>query len=237
MSDDLVKKEPDKDIVVSRKNWIDSLKDNSNTVYSRLTDDEKKVVDKAYRKWKDGFYSSVPMICQNDNCPAPFRMSCPYHQLGKAPTNEQCPVELDLMINHIEKYAEEFNLNPELHSELILLTELAECIIYEDRATKILAAPDANQFLLVEDRFTNAGDVYTQTGLHPVMIVKDKMKARRMKILESLLGTRKEKARVIKTIMNNGSGYTGRIVDLKAKIDALNEKMNNKDNELEVKEE
>ena len=152
-----------KDLVVAseRENWLNSI-ESSSTFLSTLTEEERSHVEKSYNKMKNGFFSSVPMICKGDDCFA--RHTCPFYAIKKVPLDNQCLVEIDLLNYHIKKYAEEYNLNPDKnHSELILLTELAECIIYEDRATKILANSDASQMMLVQERFANNGDVYEES--------------------------------------------------------------------------
>lgn len=182
-------------VKANREEWLQEIKESYESIFDKLDESEKKLLTKQYSKSKYGFYDSIAMICADD---CPVRGQCPLYKIAKHPLGDKCPIEQDFLHYHITKYAEEFGLDPRVHSEMIMLTELAECIIYEDRLTKQLAM-EAKDLLLKTEKFSPSGDSWMEMATHPAFVTKEKIKARRLKIIESMAGTRKEKVKLIKT--------------------------------------
>lgn len=200
--------------------WLKDITGNKED--SPLDIELAEITKETRTKSKYGFVSSVPMICKGEECP--IKSQCPLFKNNKHPINTQCPLELDSLEQHILSYAKEFNLSPDIHSELILLTELAECIVLEDRATKMLPS----DLLLKQERYSAQGDLYEEVSLHPLNILKEKYKSRRLKILESFMGTRKEKMKAVKAVKQLGD-YGSSLANLKERLEKYKSIKNDKE--------
>jgi len=93
-----------------------------------------------------------------------------------------------------ERYMKEFEVDPENYSEVGMITELVELDIYDLRASMILARPECAE--LTKDRVVGIdreGKPILNKEIHKAWELKERVKKRKQKILESLVGTRKEK--------------------------------------------
>ena len=202
-------------VATQREEWIKSLRQEDHP-FDALSEQEKELVTRSYAQMRNSFLSSIAMVCNTETCP--LLDSCPYYAIAKAPEGSRCPIETDLLALHIGKYAEEYNVDVNMPTERDLLIDLAECIIYENRATQLLAHAADASIAITQQRFTQQGDPYEEKIIHPAVLVKEKMKMRRMKIIESFIGTRKEKAKVIKR--TKGDDYSNTLASARKRIEA-----------------
>ena len=116
-----------------------------------------------------------------------------------------------------EQYLEEFNVDPHNITEMHMVSELAEFNIYEMRVTKYLAE---NHPTLMQDFMVGVdpnGNVISNQDISRAYELKDRIKKSRMKVLDALMATRKEKLKIISTI-SGSSDSTSKLSDLKNKI-------------------
>ena len=115
-------------------------------------------------------------------------------EIAKVPVGRKCPIEVELMAFWTSRYMSEFEVNPENYSEVGMITELAELDIYDLRASMILARPEcANMTKDVVVGVDREGKPIVNKEVHKAWELKERVKMRKQKILESLVGTRKEK--------------------------------------------
>jgi hypothetical protein len=143
-------------------------------------------------KW-GGAAAKVPLYCGGEKI-CPFAQECPFVEIGKIPVGRKCPIEVELMVFWTSRYMKEFEVDPESHSEVGMITELAELDIYDLRASMILARPEcANMTKDVVVGVDGEGKPIVNKEVHKAWELKERVKMRKQKILESLVGTRKEK--------------------------------------------
>lgn len=159
-----------------------------------------------------GVHTLSPIVCQGpDKCP--FLSRCPIPDVddnGKLnklsldmyPVNQSCVVEKYFVEQKIVEYMSHLDVDPSNPVEMSIVDELALIDLYKNRALTVLANGDKNgfgkDFLLTEiTGFNENGDVATQTRLHPLLELIDKLERRREKWLEKLLETRNAKASFI----------------------------------------
>lgn len=184
-----------------------------------LTEDEARHVTNQMRRMTTGVNSVVPMVCTGDLCP--FRKSCVYYEIGKVPLGKPCLVESQLIEYWMAQYFEEFDVNPQRITEVHLISELAELDIYEMRVTKYLAE---NHQTLLQEVMTGvdpAGNVISNLEASRAFDLKERLKKQRMKVLEALMATRKEKIKAIANVVT-GTDTASRISELKEKLEKLN---------------
>jgi hypothetical protein len=143
-------------------------------------------------KW-GGAAAKVPLFCGGEKI-CPFAQECPFVEIAKVPVGRKCPIELELMAFWTTRYMKEFEVDPENHSEVSMITELVELDIYDLRASMILARPECAE--LTKDVVVGVdreGKPIVNKEVHKAWELKERVKKRKQKILESLVGTRKEK--------------------------------------------
>ena len=132
-----------------------------------------------------------------------------------------CLVESQLIEYWMAQYFEEFDVNPQRITEVHLISELAELDIYEMRVTKYLAE---NHQALLQEVMTGvdpAGNVISNLEVSRAFDLKERLKKQRMKVLEALMATRKEKIKAIVGV-TTGTDTASRISELKEKLEKLN---------------
>ncbi len=105
-----------------------------------------------------------------------------------------------------------------------LVSELAEFNIYEMRITKYLAE---NHQTLLQDVMTGVdpnGNIIQNQEISRAFDLKERIKKNRMKVLEALMATRKEKLKVIATVSEKTSS-SSKMADLKSKIFELSKQV------------
>ena len=143
-------------------------------------------------KW-GGAAAKVPLYCGGEKI-CPFAQECPYVEIAKVPVGRKCPIEMELMAFWTARYMKEFEVDPENHSEVGMITELVELDIYDFRASMILARPEcAGMTKDVVVGVDREGKPIVTKEIHKAWELKERVKKRKQKILESLVGTRKEK--------------------------------------------
>lgn len=144
--------------------------------------------------------------------------NCPYYQEDKAPLGLPCLVESNLLYFYTSQYMEEFDVDQSRFTELHLIGELAEFDIYEMRATKLIAEKYPTMLQEVCMGFDSDGNAIINEDISRVFELKERLKKSRMKILETLMATRKERAKAI--IASNANEQIG-VTSLRSKLDML----------------
>lgn len=146
--------------------------------------------------------------------------NCPYMAIGKPPLMKPCLVESQLIHYWTEQYIDEFNVDPANITELHMVSELAEFNVYEMRVTKYLAE---NHPTLLQDIVVGVdanGNVIENQDVSKAFELKDRIKKNRMKVLEALMATRKERLKVVSEVIGGGNTMT-KLSELKAKMAEL----------------
>lgn len=159
-----------------------------------LTAQEKQMVTQGVKRLSSGLRSSMPITCYGDSCP--FRLQCPFHQIGKAPVGKACPVESMLIDVYTKRYIDEFDVDSNFMSEVTTMTMLAATHVLEMRALTLLGKDDnENPDGLIKNvvGFNNEEEPIVQLQEHPALNILERAWRWRRNLLESLVGTRKEK--------------------------------------------
>ena len=191
-----------------------------------LTQEELVSVQQGMRRLSTGLRAAIPIRCYGEKCP--FTTQCPFFKIEKAPFGKNCPVESMLMDVYTKRYLDEFEVHPEDMSEVASMTMLAATHIMEMRAFMILGKeaeeeggnPDG--FIKNVVGFNNNDEPIIQMQEHPAFGQIERAWRWRRNLLESMVGTRKEKYRrdaALKERASDSSSFDA--ADLKSKIDRL----------------
>jgi len=164
-------------------------------------------------KMRTGIQAMAPALCLGP-VKCPFRMRCPIVDRSKRnsdgninfhiqnvrafPLMRQCPFERDFIEFKRRQYIEEFEIDDTSASEMGMVNKLAELDLYEYRATLLLAnGDDKGEGLDLLKEVTTSispqGEPIMQTQIHPAFELKEKLQKQRDNILQSMVGTRREK--------------------------------------------
>lgn len=188
----------------------------------RLTDEDKNKITVSMKKKVTGLVEAVPLNCTGEACP--FKTSCPFYKLGKAPVGFACPVEGMLMDSYTKRYLDEYGVLSDSFSEVTTMTMLATTHILEMRAFKILGT-DENASGIINNvvGYNEDEEPITQLQEHPAFNILERAWRWREKLLSSLVGTRKEKYKREAALKEKASdnSFALKAADLKAKIEKL----------------
>ena len=145
--------------------------------------------------------------------------NCPYYEEDKAPVGLPCLVEVNLLHFYTTQYLNEFDVDPSRITEMHLVGELAELDIYEMRSTKLIAEKYPTMISDVVMGFDSEGTPLINEDISKVFDLKERLKKSRMKILETLMATRKE--RVKSAIAAAGVGEVRTISSLYDKLESI----------------
>jgi hypothetical protein len=192
---------------------------NNNSRYDKYLEklSEEKKAKIAVSVKNQGVYTASPLTCNGpDKCP--FFASCPINDLdanGKIqkanlqeyPVGMPCILEKSFVEQQIVDYMQHLDVDPSNPVEMSIINELALIDLYKQRCVTVLSNGDKNgfgrDFLLTEiTGFNENGDVATQTKLHPLLELIDKLEKRRERWLEKLMETRKSKADFVSRLGN-----------------------------------
>lgn len=167
---------------------------------------------------KERVYDITVMVNSNFFANGILVHNCPYYAVGKAPVGQPCIVETQLVHYWTQKYLEEFEVSHARLTEIHLVGELAEFDIYEMRATKLLAEKYPTMMQEIFIGFDSDGNAISNEDISRVFELKERIKKSRLKILETLMATRKERA---KAVINAVAAESSTLSALKDKIESI----------------
>jgi len=207
----------EQDGVLSRSGYFDMLEFDRDK-YSDIvfTEVEAKRISMSLRTMSTGINAAVPMICAGEQCA--FATGCPYVEAGKPPIARPCLVEGQLITYWTKQFIEEFDVDVENYTEVQLVSELAEFNIYELRVTKYLADKHPTLMQDVITTVDNNGEVIENQEISRAFDLKERIKRNRMKVLEALMATRKERIKIT-TERNKGQSTSAKLTELREKLE------------------
>jgi hypothetical protein len=138
-----------------------------------------------------GMSAAMPMACGgHERCP--HGKKCP---LDKPPISKICPVETNLIQSWTKRYIEDVGVDPSSITQMTLVNRLVELDLLDYRANMGLSGQrDEEAPTLLKTTITETDQSTTETvNIHPLLDAKSKFHIERMKILETLVATPREK--------------------------------------------
>lgn len=191
-----------------------------------LTPEEIVSVQQGMRRLSSGLRSAIPITCYGEKCP--FKTQCPFAKIEKMPFGKSCIVEAMLMDVYTKRYLDEFEVRAEDVSEVATMTMLAATHIMEMRAFMILGKEAESEggnpdgFIKNVVGFNNNDEPIVQMQEHPAFNQIERAWRWRRNLLESMVGTRREKYKrdaALKERSTDSGSFDA--ADLKSKIDKL----------------
>lgn len=160
----------------------------------KISDEGRRAIAMAtsLRRMKHGIYAQIPIICHGDECP--YSEVCTLHQLDKDPKKEQCPIEIAMMEDLIEKYFTELEIKEKDIIDASMVRNLISLDIQLMRANK-KAAVKSDVVENVAIGVSEDGNPIYQPQISKAYEVQDILLRRRQKILKMLNATREAKSK------------------------------------------
>ena len=159
-----------------------------------LTREEAYALRVSMQTLSSGMTTALPMICVGkDHCP--FAHVCAYAKINKEPISKQCLQEKEMLLTATARYARDLNIGPEDWIDIQMCKELAELDVLEFRVNAGLAKGD-NVTLVKKNVVAyneEEGVAIEQEQIVQLVELKMKFKRERQRLLEALVGTRREK--------------------------------------------
>lgn len=146
---------------------------------------------RAQANMSHGMYSGVPIVCQGAKCP--FRATC-WIAEADLEIGGRCPIEVGTIIERFDKYMNQFQVG-ETDEDTVdqgLIKDLIDIEILMVRADNALAISGDFIEEVVTGTDSN-GHKLTKPELHRAFEAKSRLRAERIKVLNQMNSTRKDK--------------------------------------------
>jgi len=156
-----------------------------------FTPAQAKKVHQHLLKLSTGASAMVPIYCA-PTCP--FRDRCVFFQMDMAPFGKQCLNETTLIKQWTMDFMTEYDVDPNNFTEVTYVNELVELEILQMRLNMNLAKAE-NAELIIDQTIgvDREGDPIVQKSVSPFLEAKEKLWARKSKIIKLMVGDRQEK--------------------------------------------
>lgn len=141
---------------------------------------------------RQGNFSVLPIVCRGvDLCPhghvCPFTANMP-------PLNTQCPMEQAVVIDRMEAFMREYQIDGHRSSDFVLLNRLVELELIDLRLSSLLSSPRYQSLMVISiTGSTPQGELIENEIVNPILTAKEKVAREKIKILDTLVGTREAK--------------------------------------------
>ena len=141
---------------------------------------------------KAAMYSSIPMTCRAEKCPA--ANVCPLLKKGWAPKGEKCPIELRMVQTFMRNYFEELNIDEDSMTEVSQVRDLVDLEIQQFRVSNKLSQEDFIQEVVVGVN-ERTGEPIMKPELHQAVEMQSRVIKHKADIRKQLIATREGKSK------------------------------------------
>lgn len=159
-----------------------------------LWDDDKrrKVAEiRSNSRSKTAIFTAIPMECHGAKCV--FASSCAFFANDVAPVGHLCPYEVDIVVDFMADFIEQFDVPDDNLVELSMVRDLVDQEVQYYRKTKLLS-----QEHFIQDNIVGVdsdGDPVVQKQLHLATDLEDKLHKRRQQLFKVFLATRESRVK------------------------------------------
>ena len=223
------------DPVKNTRQGILNILDDSISDYSsiELTEAETVTLGKTLKRLSTGAASFALLHCTGADCP--FASKCPLVAMpskdrhGKAPVGMDCLLESTMLRETASAYLQEYQVDAINYTEVNIVTELAEIETLIWRINMQLSEAE-NSLLVIDqtigfDRGTNLPIVQQQVS--PLFEQKQKLAARKSKLVKLMVGDRQEKYKKEAALKQKpDADASSQMSDVKRQLEQLQQKIN-----------
>lgn len=171
-------------------------------------------------KVKSNMFTAIPMKCYGPKCV--YANQCPLQQQNLAPVGDKCPIELTLVVEAMNGYMRDLNVDENNMVEVSMVRDLVNQEVQMQRATWTLS----NEHF-VKDNIVgvdNEGHPLFRKELNLAVEFEDKIHRRRRELRKELLATREARAKMGMGELDTAQALSN-IYEKMREIDINNEKL------------
>jgi hypothetical protein len=157
----------------------------------KFTPEEELKIHQQLRAMSTGSVSMLPLVCKGPQCPWASR--CMFQQIGKAPINKQCLIEINLLKEWRMVYFDEYSVDANSFTEITIINELAEIEVLLWRVNMSLSqAENAGLTQEASVGVDRQGNPIYQQQVSVHLDVRDRLLNRKSKLIKMMVGDRQE---------------------------------------------
>ncbi|MGL4820904.1 MAG: hypothetical protein ACRC5C_13120 [Bacilli bacterium] len=158
---------------------------------------------------KHGLYAAIPMVCKGQECP--YASVCPLISGGQDPSGSRCPLEIGLILKRYEEYVHEFGVSEGDVVDMSMIKDLIDYDVQLFRAeNKIAMEGDFVEDVIIS--VTEQGKEITAPQISKAAEYKERIMAKKHKVLQLMHSTRSDKAGDKLTITLDPSSYAAKLM-------------------------
>lgn len=229
----------DKDGNITKGTFFDFLNvplGNYENLEKAFTPEQALKFRNAVHRMKIGTSAAIPLLCAGpEKCP--MGKKCPLNAINVYPIAESCIVEVNLLNSWTCDYIKEFGVDPDSISQMVLINRLVELDLLDYRANMGLSgirdseAPTLLKTTIIETDTTTT----EQVNLHPLLEAKSRFHNERLKLLEALVATPRERYKKASAIgQSETSDAAKHMSDMAALVKSMKEQVRKKDHSFQA---
>jgi hypothetical protein len=170
------------------------------------------------------FRHRCPLIDRSLKLPGSSEINFAGQNAKKFPLLRPCIFEAEFLDAQRQGYIQEYNVNEDSPTEMMMVSKLAELDLYDYRATLVLSHGDkaGDGMDLLKEQVTGCtqeGTILKRLELHPAFEVKQRIQKLKSDILEAMVGTRREQYKQAAALrQENNTDPSSIVAELKKKI-------------------
>jgi len=176
----------------------------------KLDEKQIKEIVKYATSLKWGNTGSVPLMCSGETCS--YGKKCPFNKFAKPPIGDSCPWEQLAQKTWTEDYVKSMQVDINDKNERSQIDELVEADIMNARANSILALNPTG--FILENPISvdpDTGRIISHLEEHVALKVKERVQARRDRILKNFVATRQDRLKTMKSLTEDPTEYMARL--------------------------
>jgi hypothetical protein len=138
-----------------------------------------------------GTSTSLVMICSKKKCL--YKNRCPMFVNDRCPEGKECIYENKVLMDSMDRYTTDFNIEPDNYAELVMVNELVECELIVHRCNLILSLDHTDMKMESIIGVDDEGQIITKEEISHALTIKERFQARRLVLLQEFTATRREK--------------------------------------------
>lgn len=204
------------------KELADSLKIELNDYDDiTFTEEETEYIRRRLTNLRTGSTAAIPLLCAANQCP--FHQNCPFFAIGKHKPFKPCLVEINLINEWRRMFIEEYNIDENSFSEILMVSELVEIELMLWRINNNLSKPEYAELVNNVNVGVDAqGNAIQKLETNAFFDTREKLVARKSRIIKLMVGDRQEKYKEQAALKKvNTEDPSMQAADVRKKLDSL----------------
>lgn len=173
-------------------NMMKAYYDEETLKHIQISEEKVKILARELRKFSSNMSRySIPMICKATKCPMASR--CPLLKAGIAPLGHSCPIEMMLIDQSEMAYMDDLGIDKQSKIEMDLVHDMIEADIMDWRTSQNISEHGLFDWNTIG--VSERGEPIVKKEEAIAIGIKLKFKARKDKLREDLMATRKMRAK------------------------------------------